>query len=269
MSAVCKSLLLLLWLPLLLLSFLAVADHKSPNIRYGLTVEPNEVSSSTSALTIELQIIAELEQRLEQSFKYVPCPTYSRCHANLEAGVIDLLPFVVVNNRRFNSQHFVTIWELPGVHTPFYVRVNEELRLRKMSDLYSLRLGLLRGLSYSPLIDDNPRINSIYVQKERQLAQMLISGRIDTFIGGYLTPEYLDEFFPSIVLAPVKIPAPFFALVSMGRNSPHFEQVKPRIESAVQAMITEGWLDQMFQKIGYPKPKRRYIFGDQMAASLY
>lgn len=211
-------------------------------------------------LTIE--IIDELTQRLELPVVHRTCP-FKRCINQLISGQVDLMMFITINPRRADAAEFVQVWPNPlNIH--FYARGREAPLLQNLDDLMKLRVGYVKGFFYSQQLETIPLEQHTEVIKEVQLPRMLLAGRIDAFPVYGDSHEFIDRDYPQLQLAPLKLPGPAFAILSISKMSPYIGYAEQMNQTLVD-MAIDGTLDSIWgryhegEKIGMPPALRHQV----------
>jgi polar amino acid transport system substrate-binding protein len=101
----------------------------------------------------------------------------------LEQGQADLMIGLQKTPER---EKFLTFLTPPSSiqHFPlrFFKRANSKITINRYEDLAPLTIGVLRGAAYFDQFDHDSQLNKVEVTSRKQLVNMLLQKRIDTFI---------------------------------------------------------------------------------------
>ncbi len=99
---------------------------------------------------------------------------------DLRSGRIDLVPRVLMTEKRREYIHYLPSIGNQPLHVRFVVRPGQEARLSRYEDLYELALGVKRGTAYFEPFDSDGLLGRVYASDDEQLAGMFRAGRLDT-----------------------------------------------------------------------------------------
>lgn len=177
--------LLLFWLVgLYLFSAFYVQAKVNETIIIASHVNPPSVYINDGKFTgYNVDIANMLVSRLNKKPAFVYCP-FARCLSMLKDGQADMM---IAINKTPERQIYIDYLEQPflSIHTPvkFYSSKHKNINIEKYEDLKGLNIGVLRGASYFKRFDNDASLNKVYISTHRQLINLLVKGRIDTFLG--------------------------------------------------------------------------------------
>jgi polar amino acid transport system substrate-binding protein len=160
-------------------SALATTDK----LNVAVSLDPPYVDLVENKLVGEdIDIIHLLAKSIALKPVFIHCP-FVRCLAMVKSGQADMLLGLSKSVDRekdlifLNPPHSIQ-------HHPlrFFTLKEKKLVITHFSDLNSLLVGTLRGAAYFPLFDENQTIKKIELTSGQQLVNMLLKGRIDTFL---------------------------------------------------------------------------------------
>jgi len=148
-----------------------------------------------------IEILKVLLIPLELTPVFVRCP-FARCLTLVEQGKVDMIMGLKKLPEREKNLIFL---EPPHMvqHYPlrFFTLTANKTIINKFEDLEKLTVGTLRGGRYFEQFDNDTAIAKVELNSRKQLVEMLLRGRIDTFIEReesvlpYLSlTEYLKQF---------------------------------------------------------------------------
>ncbi len=114
--------------------------------------------------------------------QFIYCPV-ARCFSLMQTGQADM--FVAVRKTEVRKKFLnyleppIKIQKLP---LRFYIRADNKITLNSYKELLPLTVGVLRGASYFDKFDRDTQIKKIPLTNHQQLIDMLLKGRIDTFL---------------------------------------------------------------------------------------
>lgn len=235
------------YLASLFLLYLCVGNSKvlaDNYLVYGIpnyppfSVYENEGFSGRDAELIEL-----LAKKLELEIRYSPCE-WVRCLALARIGQIDLLTSVSYAKKRETFLHFIQ----PAYSSSrilFIVPKGQSDHIDSLASLKHKIVGKETSARLYAAVDDDPDIKKYQSPDFGILFNMLLSGRIDTVMGGdkaiqiavkqhgyetQLEPARFSKTLPSAYLAAT-------------RNSPRVAQHLSNLRAEMNKMHIQGELD--------------------------
>lgn len=123
-----------------------------------------------------------MASQLNKQVVYIECPL-ARCMSMMQIGQTDMIISIRKTPER---EEYLTYLE-PSFfeqHLPvnFFIQKNSPLQIVKYDDLKPLLIGTIRGSTYFDQFDNDVNLNKVEVTSRPQLIEMLMKGRIDTFI---------------------------------------------------------------------------------------
>jgi len=152
-------------------------------INLATYIEPPYVSLIDGEfIGINIDVIKLLAKKLNKKINYINCP-FARCMSLAKDGDVDLvisikksaerMKFLTYLDKPYNTQYFPL---------NFFVKKNSQININHYDDLKDLRIGTIRAALYYDKFDQDHSLNKIEVPTYRQLVQLLLKGRIDTFL---------------------------------------------------------------------------------------
>ncbi len=139
---------------------------------------------------IDVKIVQMLADELGiDQVEFVECP-FARCLKKLETGMADMMTGLFKSEQRAQYISFAEPSYLRDPPKVFYLRKSQP-DIKSYQDLYPLTVGVVRDTVYFPQFDQDLDITKIPLVTDTQLINMLLKGRIDTFVGTESTFDYL------------------------------------------------------------------------------
>lgn len=167
----------------LFLPLSVIAKGPLKTIKLATYIEPpfsNYTNGTYSGAYIE--IIQRLTKEMNINIQFVLCPA-ARCLQLLMNGDVDMMMGVRKTDQRKEYLHFleppIKIQEQP---LRFYVRAESSVKIDHYDDLKKFGIGVLRGASYFDQFDEDKKLFKVPVTNHKQLVDMLLNERIDTFL---------------------------------------------------------------------------------------
>lgn len=159
----------------------ALAENGKLNV--AVYLEPPFADLVANKLVGEnIDIINLLAKSIGLKPDFILCP-FVRCLAMLKTGQVDMLLGLSKSLDREKDLIFLnpphSIQQQP---LRFFTLKEKKLTIKHFSDLNALLVGTLRGAAYFPLFDENQVIEKVELTSRKQLVNMLLKGRIDTFL---------------------------------------------------------------------------------------
>lgn len=129
-----------------------------------------------------IEIVKSLSKSLDFTPVFLRCP-FARCLTMVKQGQADMILGLKKSAERekdlifLNPPHMVQ-------HDPlrFFTLSSKKMVINSFDDLTILTVGILRGASYFDLFDENKVITKVELTSREQLVNLLLRGRIDTFL---------------------------------------------------------------------------------------
>jgi len=142
-----------------------------------------------------VDIVKKLIEPLGFTPVFLRCP-FARCLNLIKQGKADMIFGLKKLPKR---EEYLIFIEPPYMeqHYPlhFFTLASRNIAIDGPEDLKKLTVGILRGASYFTLFDNDNTLSKVELTTRKQLVDMLIRGRIDTFI------EREDSILPLLPLA--------------------------------------------------------------------
>ena len=178
----------------IIILFLLISDASSETIKYAVFPAPPYMIGADyekSALSgIDIEIFNEIAKRANFEVEYIRCP-WIRALELMKSGKADILSSVY---RKPEREEFMIYFDKPFLSElpiAFFYRKDSGISIKKYSDLYRYQnIAVLRGASYFPEFDSDPRISKYSVASQEQIFPMLIHRRIQVMAGYMPTENY-------------------------------------------------------------------------------
>lgn len=197
-----------------------------------------------------INIAKTLAAKVGKQIKYVYCPI-ARCFSLVQVGQADMI--IAVRKTAFREEFLnylsppIKIQKLP---LRFYIRSNNEIVLDQYKDLYAIKVGVLRGASYFDKFDHDTNIAKIPLTNHQQLINMLLKGRIDTFLEREesITPLVDKEVYVTkIKLANFSYDKGVGSYIAVSKKS-FLSKDLSSLSAALKSLMDSGELDRIIQK---------------------
>jgi polar amino acid transport system substrate-binding protein len=197
-----------------------------------------------------IDIATALANKVGRKAKFVYCPL-ARCLSLLQEGHADMI--VAVRKTRIRQQflHYLT----PAIKIQkrplrFYMRSSNKIDIGTYEDLKTLRIGVLRGASYFDKLDHDTSITKIPLTNHKQLVDMLLKGRIDTFLEREesITPLVNQDVYASdIKLATFSYDKGVGSFIAISKKAA-IASNKSLLSKALLKLRNSGKLDEIISK---------------------
>lgn len=163
--------------------FISTAIAATNELNVAVFIEPPYVDLIDNELVGEnIDIITLLANSLQLKPVFLQCPPV-RCLTMIRQGQADLMMGLSKLPERETDLIFLNppylVQQQP---LRFFTLKEKNLTISKFSDLEDLLVGVLRGAAYFDRFDTNQSIKKVDVTSREQLVNMLLKGRIDTFL---------------------------------------------------------------------------------------
>jgi polar amino acid transport system substrate-binding protein len=152
-------------------------------LRVAMFLEPPFVDLEQDELVGEnIEICKLLAKSINLTPVFLRCP-FARCMTMMENGQADM----IIGLRKTAEREKFLIFLTPPYriqHYPlrFYTRADSNIFINKYEDLLPLSIGVMRGATYYDQFDTDVRLKKIELTSRKQLVNMLLKSRIDTFL---------------------------------------------------------------------------------------
>ena len=139
---------------------------------------------------IDILLAEVIANKVGLEAKFLECP-FSRCLRMLENGSADAILSLFKTTGRAKRIRFIEpniTLDSPKI---FYLRHSDPTDIETYDQLSSLNVGVVRDMAYFERFDNDLGINKVPLVTDSQLIDMLVRGRLDTFIGTQGTTDYL------------------------------------------------------------------------------
>lgn len=194
----------------------------------------------------------KVSDRLQLDNSNAYCP-FTNCFSDLYAGDADVIFFV--NSDLVNRDRATTVGEF-GIgknSLTVYVRNGEEVRVQTLKDLEGKVVGVIAGQSYGMQFNFNHKIVKYEVNQIQQLIKMLLTHRVDAFVG-FLTGNQFLEDYPEI--SPVEVPYPQrkYSIAVVSKASPHYDLLSQRLPELINEWTLDGFFETNCREVGVNCP---------------
>lgn len=137
-----------------------------------------------------VEVATMLANGINKKVAFVSCP-FARCLTMLKDGHADMM---IAINKTSEREEYIDYLSKPfhSLITPvvFYVSKHKDINIERYDDLKGLNIGVLRGASYFRRFDEDKSLNKVYITTHRQLIDLMVKGRIDTFLGRRISIQH-------------------------------------------------------------------------------
>jgi len=207
-----------------LLSSFAKADTNIHELKVATFIEPPFVDLVDDTLVGEnIDIAKLLAEAINLRLRIIRCP-FARCMAMVEKGQADIILGIKKTPLREDNLIFIE----PPIsiqHHPirFFTLKSKKITINDLDDLDELVVGVLRGSAYFKKFDANSKISKVEFTTQKQLVNMLLRGRIDTFLDREesitpLLPSY--QYREKISLSNYQYNKPVKSYIAISKHSP-------------------------------------------------
>lgn len=218
---------------LVLLILLVVVSTKSSaaNVLYS-SVSPEFPNG------LHVKYLQYIASKMNMQLDIVPMP-FARRMASLQRGQIDLM--VSMQKEQKIDQNFIYIYpSYEQLRHTFFVLAGQQTKLTQFEDLLGLNIGVTIDVKYFQNLEQQQGLNLLAVSTLKQKIELLLIGRIDTFIHYQQGTEpvlKLMQLENKVVVAPYQ-PAElneYYVVISKkSRLFPYQEKLQHVIKAAVE-----------------------------------
>tara|TARA_R110002153_G_scaffold13189_6_gene49313 strand:+ start:135 stop:902 length:768 start_codon:yes stop_codon:yes gene_type:complete len=186
---------------------------------------------------LQAKYLRNIAKHMDMEIEIVPMP-FARRIREFRKGKLDIL----VGMQRVDEKQDEVVYIYPSYETlrhTFFVKKENLSKLQSFDDLKKLSVGVTRHAKYFALFNQEPDLKMVSVSTLKQKVQLLMKGRINTFI------HFQESTLPlitrmglqnDIVLADYQPIEMNDYYVTISQNSPLFDK-KHLLESAVRDAI--------------------------------
>ncbi len=201
---------------------------------------------------IAKKVIESIGMRCE----FLDCPV-ARCETLIENGIADLVIGLKDTAERTDYIRFLSVPYRISSRKVFYIRKDEKKRLSVYNDLYSFKIGIIRGGAFFPAFDSDIKIITEPVSTDEQNFNKLIAGRIDAVA----IPEDRGEYQLSVMGISDKVRKAVYGFndstpryIGISKKSPLAKRIKD-LDKAMKNISTNGaiekiYIEHFFKKYG-------------------
>ncbi len=249
MQALIKEILVLLLITTVSLN---IAHAKSqPPITVAIYLEPPYAKLQENKLQgINVDIIELFAKKLNRKINYLTCP-FARCISLLKGGNADM---IVGIKQSLEREKYLTFLEQPfhrqDFPLKFYLLKDSPVNITDYDDLAHLRIGTIRGALYFERFDNDKALNKVEVINYSQLIQLLIKGRIDTFLEREesINPWIDRKFYlNNIRLAKYQYGNSVDSYIAISKKSPLMDQLT-LLNNTQQQLVDSGMIKAIYLK---------------------
>jgi len=233
----------------------AYAQHGDA-IRVATFIEPPMVNFVNGKFIGEnIDVARLLAKKLNKKVTFIQCPI-ARCLSMIKDGKADMIISLKKTAARMQYMTFLSQpFKVQNNPLRFYTLQNSPLKINTFNDLHNLSVGTVRGAAYFEEFDNNNSIDKVAVTGHLQLIQMLLKGRIDTFLEREETIRPLIDnnlYNEKIKLAKYQYNNPVYSYIAISKKSP-FHQATKEISAKLKNLIANGEFAPLMDKAKIPK----------------
>jgi methyl-accepting chemotaxis protein len=149
----------------------------------------NEKDKSLSGVDIE--IIKEIYKRsnIEVEFNIT---TWNTSLKMVEEGLSDILPTISYDSQKENFLDFTESYRDTSKNV-FLSRKDSKVIINNFSDLYSYKIGVIKGYNYSDKFNNDKKINKIENANEDTMFDKLVKGQVDAILINDFSGKYFSK----------------------------------------------------------------------------
>jgi len=206
------------------------------------------IDQDKSVNGIDIELLNALMAPYDLKIKFAVCP-WKRCLEMMKWGEGDIITGILRRPDREAYMHFIDPPYKTTSAKAFYLQKGKGTLLKKYGDLYSLRVGTVRGVKFFEQFDNDPKINKFEANNDIQNLKKLKSGRIDVVVG---TESYLDYliaikgFMKEIDKAAYKYDRHVPVHFAVSKKSPLAEHL-PRLGVDARRLAEQGRFEQIIK----------------------
>lgn len=197
---------------------------------------------------LDVELFAILSERIGFDLKLVSCP-WKRCLRMAELGQVDVVSSMLKTPERAIFIDFVS----PAYYSSskvFYVRASQSSEINHYDDLAKLLIGTTAGHNNDEHFDKDESLNKVAMVDESSLVDMLLKGRIDTFVS--------EERFADIVIHTKHLQgqvrksnfmfAGMEAYIGVSKQT-KYTDLHNALCQQISNMLKDGTLDKIFHRV--------------------
>lgn len=232
----------------LIIFFLNSAFATTGKLKVAIFLEPPYVDLVNDILVGEnIEIINLLAESINLTPLFIHCPLI-RCLAMMKSGQADMILGLSKSVAREKDLIFLNPPYLVQ-HQPvrFFTLKKNNIAIENLNDLESLLVGTLRGSAYFPRFDNDKKIEKVELTSSDQLINMLLKGRIDTFIDREETVLPLlpaAEYQNKITMAHYQYNKPINSYIVLSKHS-HAKNYTKKLSQILAKAMTDGTIERI------------------------
>ncbi|RHW77170.1 ABC transporter substrate-binding protein [Colwellia sp. RSH04] len=194
-----------------------------------------------------IRLSKQIARHLNKQINFIRCPM-ARCIMMMESGQTDMILSVLKTPQREKFMSYIEpaigIQQMPVV---FYTLKSKKFKVTSFKDLHSLLIGKIRGARYFEEFDNNTSLSTIEVTSRGQLVQMLLKGRIDTFIAREesIKPLISNNNYQKLAISQYQYEVPVNGYIAVSKKSYLYEQ-RDEISTFIKQIQATGKLDKVY-----------------------
>ncbi|WP_320171995.1 transporter substrate-binding domain-containing protein [Maridesulfovibrio sp.] len=216
-------------------------------LSYSSSYPPYSFKEGSSETGIIRDLFKALAKETGDIFKFIDVP-FNRGQYQFDNGKIDIEPMCNPAWRKKSSVQ--GLYSIPFATSDEILLFNADKYTPTYSpdDLIGKTVGTVRGYSYlvyGPYFEDG-RIRSYPMENDGKLIQMLVAGRLDQAI---LDKEYAQyQIKKENLQGKLVAEKPFVAIDMMMRVHPDKKDALPRLNKALQKLISNGTIEGIYDR---------------------
>ena len=197
-----------------------------------------------------VDIARALAAQMGKEIEFLYCPV-ARCMSMIKSGQADIIVGVRKTALREESLGFLTSpIKIQALPLRFYLHANNNFSINNYDDLYSLKVGYLRGATYFDKFDFDKKITKVPLTNYHQLVDMLLKNRIDTFIEREesIIPIIKKSFHAdNIKLAKFSYDKGVKSYIAVSKNSAFIDELA-ELSQALEVLLENGEIKKILDK---------------------
>ena len=223
-----------------------VADSK---INMAIYIEPPYADYENGQFYgVNVDIVNLIAKQLNKQVKYTKCP-FIRCMSLMETGKVDIIVGIKKTEERARYVSYLnTPYNIQYYPLNFYLLNGSDHTIHTYQDLKNLRIGTIRGALYFDEFDKDTSLSKTTVTTYEQLIQLLLRGRIDTFIEreeSVLPWVNNDIYRARFKKAKYQYSTAVGSYIGISKLSPLINDIE-RINQIQQSLLDAGHIKQVF-----------------------
>lgn len=190
-------------------------------------------NNTYSGIYIDVIILVGKDLGVELEFIEVP---FKRALQLLKTGSADMMLGPNLLDEREQYMFYLKETPLPSVNKAFYFK-NPEKVISRYEDLYSLKIGVLRGATYFKQFDSDSNIDKIEVVDYDTGLKMLNFNRLDCLIMPEVSADYLIKTRNLTIIKSPLIIQGNSSYITISKKSRWIEK-SDKIESSLKRVIS-------------------------------